>query len=462
LSSPLDEALYAQTKDFMRARRSRNTEAGIGAVGAFGDALSGMSGAEARARWGPQTPGIDPAEKAKLVKDLNDQLAKIAEAESKLKLEGDKLSSEERIKLAQQKNDARAAALSLKATELQVQGKMQEAKMAAELASIEHDKAAMAANLPGRVTPEIMGRAGKWAQANLPTIPGGVDPTTGLPARSAALDPLKAAELAAEVADLPAGEKSAYIDAIAHAAGIDEGTLMQSLNGLAQTGDPSAIGLLQQYQADKSMVQTKRAEYEKASGEWKDDVKTVARKYNIGLNENDAFDFASMFEGGQGVEVVGGERSSGDPADPSGEKKPGPYDDAKGRIQGQLDALENDSNEPELVQKKKAIMASPKFQAWMQENQQSDPEMAFKMLIREARPAFRSEKQASRAVASDRRKEAGLPTLPDPLRPSMPRELAATLPTAVSDRLTGVDKKKKAEEDAFRESLRSQGWQMPA
>jgi hypothetical protein len=472
LSTPLDAALYAQSKDFIRSRRDRNAQAGIGAVGAFGDALAGMSGAEARARWGPQTPGMDPAAKAALVKDLNDQLAKIADAESKLKLEGDKLSSEERIKLAQQKHDARAAALALKAKELEVKGDMAKARMTAQLAAIEHDKAAMADMLPGRITPQIREKAAQWAQTNLPATSGGVDPQSGIMAQltgapgagllGGALDTGRAADLAAQVAGMSPGEKSAFLDAIAESAGVDPDTLMAGLNDLAKAGDANSVMLLREYQQDKSIVQTKQGEYAEDSKRWADDVRDIARKTGVSLNEKEAKEFADQFGGGEGVEVAGGEKSSGDPADPSGEQKPSPYDDAKARVQDQLDALENDSNEPELIQKKRAIMASPKFQAWMQENQQTDPEMAFKMLIREARPAMRSEKQAGRAIASDRRKEAGLPTLPDPLRPSMPREMAGTLPTEIKDRLAGVEKKRKAEEDAFRESLRQQGFQMPA
>jgi hypothetical protein len=471
LSTPLDAALYAQSKDFIRSRRDRNAQAGIGAVGAFGDALAGMSGAEARARWGPQTPGMDPAAKAALVKDLNDQLAKIADAESKLKLEGDKLSSEERIKLAQQKHDARAAALALKAKELEVKGDMAKARMTAQLAAIEHDKAAMADMLPGRVTADIRGKAFQWAQENMPGVlrvdeqgnfmAPATDPATGLPQR-VQLDTLKIQDLLKTVNGLPDGEKSAFIDALAQGTGADPKTLIAGINQSAAAGDPQAVELLQKYQADKSIVQTKQGEYAEDSKRWADDVRDIARKTGVSLNEKEAKEFADQFGGGEGVEVAGGEKSSGDPADPSGEQKPSPYDDAKARVQDQLDALENDSNEPELIQKKKAIMASPKFQAWMQENQQTDPEMAFKMLIREARPAMRSEKQAGRAIASDRRKEAGLPTLPDPLRPSMPREMAGTLPTEIKDRLAGVEKKRKAEEDAFRESLRQQGFQMPA
>lgn len=440
MSNPLDPELYESAKDFIKSRRAVRRDQVGRAMGAFGDAATGMSAAEAAARWSPKRETGNPQVKADLQKDLNERLGEIA----KLKAEMAKASEGDKVAIAAKEADLRAKAMDLYARLASTSGDIQKSKMAAEIAAIERDKAAMAKDLPpAEPTPQILERAGKWTFQNL--------------AEGAELDTLTAAALAQEMAGMGPGEKSAFLDAIAMQKGIDPGTLIQSLNGLAASGDANAIALVRDYQTDKSTVQTKHAQFAQQMELQADDVQKIAKKYGVSMDPQRAKEFIDVFSGTSksgSAELVEGDGSGGQPGS-------SPLDDEAARLQAQFDALENDTGDPTLADKKRAVMQSEQFQKWMAERQYSDPDLAFKALIREARPALRSERQMQRAQEHQNRKAAGLAKVPDLFAPSMPNKIASTLPTQVREKLSGADKKRKAEEEAFRESARQQGWNLP-
>ena len=454
---PFDKEFYEQARAYEAARKQAIRDGVSGAAGAASDIRRGMSAADARAKWQRQYEGVSPEERS----EIDKRLGEIAKLEAELKAKGDEVSSSERIKLAQMKHDARAAALAHKAEQFRVQGDMAKARMAAQLAAVEHDKAALAKELPpAEPTPAILEKAGKWAQQYLSDAS---DPLTAAGQAvfgGGELDTLTVATLAQDVAGMSTGEKSAFIDAIAQQRGVDPSTLVQSLNALANGGDANAIMLVREYQADKSAVQTKHAQYADLSKNWADDVKEIARKTGVRMSDAEVAEFAKQFEGGTGVEVGHGSSGSGQP-EGQGDAR-GPLDDERDRLLDRADALERaDDSTPEMLKIKKQMMADPRFQMLMEQNGWTDPEQGFRAMMRSVRPAFRSERQLQRKNEYEERKAAGMNVLPEPFAPSGPRKIAPTLPTEIRDRLTGVEKKRAAEEEAFRESMRQQGWNLP-
>jgi hypothetical protein len=462
MSTPLDEMLYQQAKGHLDLRRNVGREAGYRAGGAFSDVQRGMTAKQAADAWRFEQPGMDPAAKAAAMKDINDQLMKLAELDAKMKADADKMSSDERIKIASMQSDIRGKLIDAEIANAELQGSLADKRAALEYKAIEDEKQALLENMPGRITDKIREKAGKWAQSSLAT--GGIDPTTGLPSRTAAIDPLRAAELAQEVAGMGPGEKSAYLDAIAEASGVDSGSLMASLNGLARTGDPAAIDLLREYQADRSHVQTKMGEWEREAAKRDERAKEITKGLRAGVSKDRLQAIVDMGGGKEGFDVAQGKGGSGqEPGTGDGEPKASPFGADRDRLLGQLDALEKDSNEPQIVQSKRAIMESPKFQEWMKASGISDPNVAFKTFTRIAGKVVRQERQAGRAQGHALKKEAGLTVAPDFLAPQAPRQLSSAMPTAVRENITGEgakaaeDKRKKAEEDAFWASLGERG-----
>jgi hypothetical protein len=247
------------------------------------------------------------------------------------------------------------------------------------------------------------------------------------------------------------GEKSAFLDEVAKRAGMGVGSLVSTLTEQANRGDQASLAILQDYQADKSIVATKLGEWSKASEQRADDTIELTRKNRAGVSDSRLEEIVKMDGGAEGFKIAQGSGGSGPGEGEEGsEEEPSPFDKDRDRLNKQLDRLENESNEPEIIAKRRAVMESPKFQAWMQERGLTDPNVAFKMLMKEARPAVKQEKNANKAIARGIREGAGEGQAASPFQAKAPREMSAFMPTQIKDTLTGEDDRQAAQASASR------------
>jgi hypothetical protein len=384
-----------------------------------------------------------------MMKDINDQLAALSKMEAEAKLAKDTLASSERVAIEKLKSDIRGKMLDLEGTELTARGQLDQAKLALEGKAVEDEKAAMLAKLPGQITPAITAKAEKFASTLAVT---GVDPASGMPVRNLNIDELKASELAAEMQGMGKGERSAFIDAVSAKSGLRPGDLMASINGLAATGDPNARAIVRGYREDVALVHTALQEYSVAADQRTKDVMEISNRHGVGLDNKRIAEIVAMEGGDDGAKIAQGMSKSGpgEGEEGEGEEEPDQFDKDRDRLNKQLDRLENESNEPEIIAKRRAVMESPKFQAWMQERGLTDPNVAFNMLMKEARPAVKQEKNANKAIARGVRESAGEGQAASPFQAKAPREMSTFMPTEIKDTLTGEDQRQAAQASASR------------